>query len=66
MRIEELSEDVKCNQQNQLNNLEYLSIAIDEITYTTHIAQLRIFIRGIFSNFGMFEDFLLLIPNRNL
>ena len=48
------------NQKNRLKNSQYLSIVIDETTDAT--AQLRIFIRGIFSNFAIFEDFLCLIP----
>ena len=62
-RIEELSHDVKTRQQDCLNNLQYFSIAIDESTDTTDTPQLAVFVRGVSSNFDVFEDFpKLIIP----
>ena len=43
-------------------NLQYFSIAIDESTDTTDTAQLAVFIRGVSSNFGIFKDFVELVP----
>ena len=57
-RIEEVSKDVKLRQINQLNSLEYLSICLDESTDT---AQLGILIRGVFTNFDIFENYLGLV-----
>ena len=61
-RIEKLSDYVKTRQQDCLKNLRYFSIAIDESTDTTDTAQLAVFVRGVSSNFDIFEDFLELIP----
>ena len=61
-RIEDLSEDVKTCQQDCLKNLQYFSIAIDESTDTTDTAQLAAFVRGVSSNFDIFEDFVELVP----
>ena len=61
-RIEDLSEDVKTRQQDCLKNLQYFSIAIDESTDTTDTAQLAAFVRGVSSNFDIFEDFVELVP----
>ena len=61
-RIEDLSEDVKTRQQDCLKNLKYFSIAIDESTDTTDTAQLAAFVRGVSSNFDIFEDFVELVP----
>ena len=61
-RIEEMSEDVKTRQQDCLKNLQYFSIAIDESTDTTDTAQLAVFVRGVTSNFDIFEDFVELVP----
>ncbi|XP_076810261.1 general transcription factor II-I repeat domain-containing protein 2A-like [Clavelina lepadiformis] len=61
-RIEEMSQDVKTRQQDCLKNLQYFSIAIDESTDTTDTAQLAVFVRGVSSNFDIFEDFVELVP----
>ena len=63
-RIEELSDDAKTRQQDCSKNLQYFSIAIDESTDTTDTAQLAVFVRGVSSNFDIFEDFLKLIPTK--
>ncbi|XP_076812907.1 general transcription factor II-I repeat domain-containing protein 2-like [Clavelina lepadiformis] len=61
-RIEEMSQDVKTGQHDCLKNLQYFSIAIDESTDTTDTAQLTEFVRGVSSNFDIFEDFVELVP----
>ena len=53
-RIEEIFEDVKSNQQNQMKNLQHLSINRYRSVWNI--------ISGMFSNFDIFEDFLCLIP----
>ena len=55
-----MSENVKPSQQNQLKNLQYLSI--DETTYATDADQFGIIISVIFPNFDIFEDFLCFTP----
>ena len=57
-----MSEGVKTRQQDCLKNLQYFSIAIDESTDTTDTAQLAAFVRGVGSNFDIFEDFVELVP----
>ena len=42
--------------------MQYFSIAIDESTDTTDTAQLATFVRGVSSNFDVFEDFVELVP----
>ncbi|CAK8696815.1 unnamed protein product [Clavelina lepadiformis] len=61
-RIEEMSQDVKTGQHDCLKNLQYFSIAIDESTDTMDTAQLTEFVRGVSSNFDIFEDFVDLVP----
>ena len=64
-RIEDLSDDVELKQKNQVNKLEYFSICLDETTDVTDTAQLGIFIRGVSTNFDIFEEFLGLVPLYN-
>ena len=45
----------RTSQMNQLNNLEQLSVLLDESTDTT---QLRVVIQGVFAKYYIFEDFL--------
>ena len=56
-----MSEDVKTRQQDCLKNLQYFLIAIDESTDTTDTVQLAAFVRGVSSNFDIFEDFVELV-----
>ena len=56
-----MSEDVKTRQQDCLKNLQHFSIAIDKSTDTTDTAQLAVFVRGVSSNFDIFEDFVELV-----
>ena len=42
--------------------MPYFSIAIDESTDTSDSAQLAVFVRGVSSNFDVFEDFVELVP----
>ena len=59
-----MPDDVKTRQQDCLKNLQYFSIAIDESTDTTDTAQLAVFVRGVSSNFDIFEDFLEVISTK--
>ena len=56
-----MSENVKTRQTDCLKNLQYFSIAIDESTDTTDTAQLAIFVRGVSSNFDIFENLIELL-----
>ena len=42
--------------------MQYFSIATDESTDSTNTAQLAVFVRGVISNFDIFEDFVELVP----
>ena len=56
-----MSEDVKTRQQDCLKNLQCFSVAIDKSTDTKDTAQLATFVRGVSSNFDIFEDFVELV-----
>ena len=64
-RIEDMSKDLKLSQTIKIKNLEYISLCLDESTDTTDTAQLSVFIRGVTSNFDIFEEFLGLFPMKN-
>ena len=57
-----MSENVKTRQTDCLKNLQYFSIAIDESTDTTDTTQLAVFVRGVSSNFDIFENLIELLP----
>ena len=57
-----MSENVKTSQTDFLKSLQYVSIAIDESTDTTDTAQLAVFVRGVSSNFDIFQNLIELVP----
>ena len=65
LQEKKLFSNVKTCQQDCLKNLEYFSIAIDKSTDTKDTAQLAAFVRGVSSNFDIFEDFVELVPMKS-
>ena len=61
-RVETLSEDVSQQVFKDLSNCEYFSLHFDESTDVTDTAQLIVFVRMVFADFTIKEDFLALIP----
>lgn len=61
-RISELSEDISIQLKNKIKSFITFSIALDESTDITDVAQLAIFIRGIDKSLTITEEFLELIP----
>ena len=61
-RRREMSENVKYNQKDCFEDLQFFSIAIDESADTTDTAQLAVFVRGVNEDFHVVEDFVQLIP----
>ena len=64
-RIEEMSENLKCSQEDYFKKLQFFSIFIDKSTDTTDTAQLAVFVRGIKKDFHILEEFVELIPMKN-
>ena len=58
-RIRKISENVKYNQKDCFEDLQFFSIAIDESTDT---AQLAVFVSGVNGNFHVAENFVQLLP----
>ena len=61
-RITDLAADVRNQCVIKCKEYEYFSVAVDESTDAKDNAQLAIFIRGINSDFAVFEEFLELVP----
>lgn len=61
-RVESLSEDVSLQVLKDLSICEYFSLQFDESTDATDTAQLSVFVRMVFTDFTVKEDFLALIP----
>ena len=49
-----------------MQNLEYYCIAIDESTDMANIAQLALFLKGITATFDIVEEFVQLIPMKDI
>ena len=61
-RIREISENVKYNQKNCFEDLQFFSIAIDESPDTTDTVQLAVFVSGVNGNFHVVESYVQLLP----
>ena len=61
-RIRKISENVKYNQKDCFEDLQFLSIAIDESTDTTDTAQQAVFVSGVNGDFHVVENFVQLLP----
>ena len=61
-RIIKISENVKYNQKDCFEDLQFFSTAIDENTDTTDTAQLAVFVSGANGNFHVVENFVQLLP----
>lgn len=61
-RVEALSEDISQQVFKDLSLCEHFSLQFDESTDITDTAQLAVFVRMVFSDFTIKEDFLVLIP----
>ena len=61
-RIRKISENVKYNQKDCFEDLQFFSIAIDESTDTTDAAQLAVFVSGVSGGFHVVENFVQLLP----
>ena len=61
-RLRKISENVKYNQKDCFEDLQFFSIAIDESTDTTDTAQLAVFVSGVSGGFHVDENFVQLLP----
>ena len=61
-RIRKISENVKYNQKDCFEDLQFFSIATDESTDTTDTAQLSVFGSGVNGNFYVVKNFVQLLP----
>ena len=61
-QIRKIFENVKYNQKDCFEDLQYLWIAIDESTDTTDTAQLAVYVSGVNGNFHVVENFVQLLP----
>ena len=61
-RIREISENVKYNQKDCFEDLQFFSITIDESTDTTDTGQQPEFVGGVNGNFHVVEKFVQLLP----
>ena len=64
-QFEEMSENLKSNQEDYFEKLQFFSIAIEESTGTKETAQLAVFVREIKENFHVLQEFVELIPMKN-
>ena len=61
-RIRKIFENVKYQQKDCFEDLQFLSIAIDGSTDTTDTAQLAVFVSEINGDFQVVENFVQLLP----
>ena len=61
-RVEDMAADVKQVFGDYCQTFQYFSLALDESTDEKDTAQLAIFVRGITSNFDIYEEFVQLVP----
>ncbi|KAK7925150.1 hypothetical protein WMY93_007460 [Mugilogobius chulae] len=61
-RISELAQDLDCQMAQKVKAFVAFSVAIDESTDITDVAQLAIFIRGVDESLTITEEFLDLVP----
>ena len=61
-QIRKISENVKYNQKDCFEDVQFFSIAIDESTDMTDTAQLAIFVSGVNGDFHVVENFVQLLP----
>ena len=61
-QIREIFENVKYNQKDCFEDLQFFSIAIDESTDPTDTAQLAVFVSGVSGGFHVVENFVQLLP----
>lgn len=57
-RIQQLNEDLENQVKSAASNFQYFSLAVDESTDRTSVAQLLVFVRGIDENFHVTEELL--------
>ena len=55
-RIRKISDNVKYNQKNCFEDVQFFSKAIDESTDTTDTAQLAVFVSGVNEDFHVVEN----------
>ncbi|KAJ0069923.1 hypothetical protein NL108_016510 [Boleophthalmus pectinirostris] len=61
-RIEELSGDLKSQLKDKAKSFIAFSVALDESTDVTDVAQLAIFIRGVDASLNVTEEFVSVVP----
>ncbi|KAL2083019.1 hypothetical protein ACEWY4_020792 [Coilia grayii] len=61
-RVEELSGDLKSQLKEKVKSFIAFSIALDESTDVTDVAQLAIFIRGVDASLNITEEFVSVVP----
>ena len=61
-RVEELSGDLKSQLKDNVKSFIAFSIALDESTDVTDVAQLAIFIRGVDASLNVTEEFVSVVP----
>lgn len=61
-RVEELSSDLKNQLKDKVKYFIAFSIALDESTDVTDVAQLAIFIRGVDVSLNVTEEFVSVVP----
>lgn len=61
-RVLMMGYDLESQLKEQFKRFKYWSIALDETTDITHVAQLNIFVRGVTPEFNVVEEFVALIP----
>ena len=61
-RIRKISENVKYNQKDCFEDLQFFSIAINESTDTTDTALLAVFVSGVSGSFHVVENVVQLLP----
>ena len=61
-RVEELSGDLKSQLKDKVKSFIAFSIALDESTDVTDVAQLAIFIRGVDASLNVTEEFVSVVP----
>ncbi|XP_066941423.1 general transcription factor II-I repeat domain-containing protein 2-like [Macrobrachium rosenbergii] len=64
-RVEDLSGDLGRQMNNKIKSFIAFSVAIDESTDVTDVAQLAIFIRGVDETLTITEEFLELVPMKD-
>ncbi|KAK0153161.1 General transcription factor II-I repeat domain-containing protein 2 [Merluccius polli] len=64
-RVEDLSRDLGSQMHDKIKSFIAFSVAIDESTNVTDVAQLCIFIRGVDDTLAITEEFLELVPMKD-